>query len=137
MLCFRCNDIGYCQLVKDSRSVVGLWRLQCSFLPCMPCVPPVVCCDPCRSSGEVLDSGYGTLTFEKPDVANFRDNTVSTTLVNPVRLLTIQLSPVSNYEYHTTPAIQLCSCFPHKDNKTHYKLVPARCIIFYLRALEQ
>ena len=56
----------------------------------MPCVPPVVCCDPCRSSGEVLDSGYGTLTFDKPDVAYFRDNTIFRTFVNPLRLLTVQ-----------------------------------------------
>ena len=29
-------------------------------------------------SGEVVDSGYGTLTFEKPSAVRFKDNTADT-----------------------------------------------------------
>ena len=69
-----------CSMVLD--------MFSCRFI--MPCVPPVVCRDACRFSGVDLDSGYGTLTFDKPDVVTFRNNTISKTVADSVRLLLVQ-----------------------------------------------
>lgn len=55
------------------------WCVQCLSFGA-----PILDLATLRCSGEVLASGYGTLTFEKPGVVRYRDNTVSRTDVDTV-----------------------------------------------------
>lgn len=59
-------------------------RLLCRASPLLCVVTPAV-----LSSGVDIASGFGTLTFDKPDVVTFRDNTISRTVVDPVRLMVL------------------------------------------------